>query len=465
MTSSELESLSKDELIKLVLELHAANEELREENAYLRERLAELEAKLERPPKTPKNSSVPPSAGHKSNRQRSSKRRKRGAQKGHQGTSRRRADPDVSVECRVGTCPDCGADLEDVDQHHIGSNQVVEIPPVEPVVVEVHRYGTTCPDCGASVEADYPEGMEPERVFGNRLEALVTYLHEVHHLSYVRVQTVMRVLTGLAISVGALVNIVRRTARRLEPAAEAIRDEIRGSSVVGSDETGARVDGQNWWQWVFVTDRSTYHIIASSRGSEVIGKMMGGAVPLSWVSDLWSAQLKASAEHYQICHAHQLRDLQYAVDAERSAWAYRMHQLLLRSQRLSKRREQLSSDIYQRAVAQLETDCDILLAQEVETPEAQKLLNRYQKHRQALFVFLYHPDVPYDNNAAERALRNSVIHRKVTGGFRSETGAKAHAVVSSVVDTARKRGQDILETIQAHIGSPAPTQPAQSPAI
>jgi transposase len=274
----------------------------------------------------------------------------------------------------------------------------------------------------------------------------------------------MRVLAGLVISVGALVNIVRRTARRLEPAAEAIRDEIRGSSVVGSDETGARVDGQNWWQWVFVTDRSTYHIIASSRGSEVIGRMMGGAVPLSWVSDLWSAQLKASAEHYQICHAHQLRDLQYAVDAERSAWAYCMQQLLSRSQRLSKQREQLSSEIYQRAVAQLETDCDTLLAQEVETPEAQKLLNRYQKHRQALFVFLYHPNVPYDNNAAERALRNSVIHRKVTGGFRSDTGAKAHAVVSSVVDSARKRGQDILETIQSHIGSPAPTHPSHSPA-
>jgi NMD protein affecting ribosome stability and mRNA decay len=168
MTSSELESFSKDELIELVLELHAANEEWREEKAYLRERLAELEAKLERSPKTPKNSSVPPSAGRKANRRKSSRRRKRGAQKGHRGTSRRRAKPDVSVECRVGTCPDCGADLEDVDQHHIGSNQVVEIPPVEPIVVEAHRYGTTCPDCGASVEADYPEGMEPERVFGNR---------------------------------------------------------------------------------------------------------------------------------------------------------------------------------------------------------------------------------------------------------------------------------------------------------
>jgi transposase len=300
MTRAGIENLSKDELIDLLLKLHAANEELREENAQLRERLAELEAKLKGPPKTPKNSSVPPSAGRKANRRKSSGQRKRGAQKGHKGTSRRRSDPDVTIECRAETCPDCGADLSNVDQHFVGSNQVVEIPPVEPVVVEATRYGCICPQCGAAAAGEYPEGMEPERVFGRRIEALVTYLHEVHHLSYVRLQTVMRVLTGLAISVGALVNIVLRTAQRLEPAAEAIRNDIRGSPVVGSDETGARVDGQNWWQWAFVSDRSTYHIIASSRGSSVIEKVMGDAIPLTWVSDLWSAQLKAPGKHYQM---------------------------------------------------------------------------------------------------------------------------------------------------------------------
>jgi transposase len=187
---------------------------------------------------------------------------------------------------------------------------------------------------------------------------------------------------------------------------------------------------------------------------------MGEAIPSAWVSDLWSAQLKAPGDHYQICHAHQLRDLQYAIDAERSAWAYRMQLLLLRSQRLSKRRERLLSVIYQQAVAQLEDVCDVLLNEQVETPEAQRLLKHYQKHRQALFVFLHHPAVPYDNNVAERALRNSVIHRIVTGGFRSETGAAGHAIVSSVVDTARKRDQDVLEVIQGLIGPPAPTRPA-----
>jgi transposase len=463
MTGAELGSHSSAELIELILGLQAANEQLRAENAQLQARVAESEAKNKRPPKTPKNSSVPPSAGRKGKGKSTSaprSKRKRGPKVGHPGTSRQRVAPDVVIECQVESCSECGANLTDAEQRLLGCSQVVEIPPVQPVVVEAERYGCTCPECGTWQAADYPPGMEPERVFGRRIEAMVTYLHEVHHLSYARLQVVMQMLFGLLISVGALVNLVQRAAQRLEPAAEAIRDEIRHSQVVGSDETGARVDGQNHWQWVFVNDTATYHVIASSRGSQVIHDVMGDAVPLVWVRDLWSAQRKAPGRFHQICHAHQLRDLQYAIDAERSAWAYHMQRLLLRSQRLVKRREPLPATVYQRAVTQLEADCDALLRGPIATPEAQKLQRRYQKHRNSLFVFLYCLGVPYHNNASERALRNSVIHRKVSGGFRSETGACAHAIVASVVDTARKRGQDILDVLQTHIGHPTPvTQP------
>jgi transposase len=460
MTASELERQSIPELIELILQLQVSNEELRAENGQLRARIAELEAKIKRPPKTSKNSSTPPAAGQKGKCKRSSvsrSNRKRGPKVGHPGTSRQRVAPEVVIECQVASCSECGAELTDAEQRLLGRSQVVEIPPVQPVVVEAERYGCTCPECGTWQAADYPPGMEAERVFGGRLEAVVTYLHEVHHLSYARLQVVMQVLFGLLISVGALVNLVQRAAQRLEPAAEAIREEIRQSRVVGSDETGARVNGQNHWQWVFVNDTASYHVIASSRGSQVIYDVMGDAVPLVWVRDLWSAQRKAPGRFHQVCHPHQLRDLQYAIDAERSAWAYRMQQLLLRSQRLVKRREQLPAIIYQQAVAHLEADCDALLGEPVVTPEAQKLQVRYQKHRSSLFVFLYRPGVPYHNNASERALRNSVIHRKVSGGFRSEAGAHAHAVVASVVDTSRKRGQVILDVLQAHIGHPAPT--------
>jgi transposase len=453
MTEQELAKRSNAELIEIILSLNAENEQLKR-------RLAEMEKQQQQPAKTPQNSSVPPAAGQKANRKKTKKQRsksKRGAKPGHKGQSRRRTKPDVVIECQLDKCPDCDADLSEVEQKLIGRSQVVEIPPIQPVVVEAERYGCWCPECRTFQKADYPSGMEAERVFGARLEAIVSYLHQIHHLSYLRLQTVLALLFGLMISLGALTNLVQRTARRLKPAAEAIREEIQHSQVVQSDETGARVDGQNHWQWTFVTDTATYHVIAASRGSGIIEEVMDQAVPLVWVSDLWSAQGKAKSKYRQICQAHQLRDLQYAIDAERSAWAYQMQRLLLRSQRLAKAREQLSIIRYRLAVAQLEADCDTLLAQSLLTPEAQRLQRRYLKHRASLFVFLYHHNVPFDNNASERALRNSVIHRKVSGGFRSEDGAQAHAIISSVADTARKRDQDILAVLQEYIGQPAPT--------
>lgn len=287
MTREYLETLTREELIELVLQLHAVVTELKA-------KVAELEAQFAgkpRPPKTSTNSSVPPSSDRKGNRQ-TAKKKNRGAKYGHVGKSRVRVEPDVFIECKLEVCPDCGADLRDVEQKVVGSSQVVEIPPVKPVVIEAQRYGCICPQCGREQAADYPDGMESERVFGCHLTALVTYLHEIHHISYVRLQTVLGVLFGLTVSVGGLVNLVKWAGRKLRPVADEILDEIRHSQVVGSDETGARVDGKNQWQWVFVTEKATYHVIAPSRGSGVIGGVMGEAQPVVWVRDLWSAQCK-----------------------------------------------------------------------------------------------------------------------------------------------------------------------------
>lgn len=450
MTAKELNGLSKAELIALILQLNSENEQLKTQ-------LNEKEKELQKPVKTPINSSVPPSAGRKGKRPKTTSGQKRGAKAGHPGKSRPRSKPDVVIECHLDNCPECGADLSETEQKLVGRSQVIEIPPIEPVVVEAERYGCGCPKCHQFQTADYPPGLEPERVFGARLEAIVTWLHQLQHLSYPRLQNVLHLLFGVMISLGALANLVQRTAKRLEPAHQTIRDDIRASQVVQSDETGARVNGNNQWQWVFVTDKTTYHVISASRGSGTIEMVMGEAVPLVWVSDLFSAQGKAKATHRQVCLAHQHRDLQYAIDAERSAWAYQVQRLFLRAQRLAKQRPQLPLHLYQQAVAQIETEADTLWHCSLNTPEAFRLQRRYRKHHAALFVFLHHPQVPPNNNASERALRNSVIHRKVSGGFRSETGAQAHAIVLSVADTARKRNQDVLAILQDFIGQPAPT--------
>ena len=456
MDRSELEKVSQAELIELVLKQHETFLKVQETNQQLLERVHELEKRVNQPKKTSKNSSNRPSAERKGNQKNSVPNKKSGPKVGHPGRSRERSEPDVTIECKVETCQDCGTDLSESPYRELGRSQVVEIPPIKPVVVEAIRYGCECPTCGQQQEATYPEGLEPERVFGNRIETTVTYLHQLHHVSYNRLETVLDVLFELTISRGALINIAKRVSAKLGESVTEIREQIQTSTVVQSDETGARVNGSNQWQWVFIGDDATYHVIADSRSSQVIKDVMGDAVPIVWVSDLFSAQCTAASILRQICLAHQSRDLQFAIDAERSVWAYRFRQLLFRAQRLAQHRTELSLPHFYSAICQIEDECDALLSQSLSGTEESRLQRRYLKHRGCIFTFLYNPTVPPDNNASERALRNSVIHRKVSGGFRSQDGADAHAAVASVVDTAKQNDEQPFSVLSTLIGAPTP---------
>lgn len=447
MDRSELEKISRSELIELVLHLKDAHDQLVE-------RVQELEQGAKQPMKTSKNSSSRPSSDRKASQPKIKSLRKKGAKPGHKGKSRKRSEPDVSIECKLDACPECGSDLQKADHYVLGRSQVVEIPPIQPVVVEAIRYGCHCPRCAQAIEAPYPEGLERERVFGNRAETTVAYLHEVHHVSYNRLRTILKLLFGLGISNGALVNIVQRVAASLDLEAEKILETVRSSELVQSDETGARVSGKNHWQWVFIGDNATYHVIADNRSAQVIENVMGDTIPLVWVSDLFSAQCKAASHLRQICIAHQTRDLQFAIDAERSLWAYHFQTLLYKAQNLNKRRGELSLERFHTAIFQIEQECNKLLLQSLDGKEEARLQRRYIKHRLSLFTFLYFDNVPPDNNAAERALRNSVIQRKVSGGFRSIRGAKAHATIASIVDTAKQNLQEPFDVIARLTGNP-----------
>lgn len=434
-----LQQLSVDELIGIILELQA--------------KVKALEERLNRPPKTPDNSSLPSGQQPKANRPKG-ERAKRGPKHGHAGISRTKAEPDVVVEVRVETCTACGADLHGAEQQVVGSSQVVDLPPVCPVVIEARRCEARCPVCGQTQTADYPAGLEAERVFGPRLEAVVHYLHLAHPLSYVRVQDILRDLFGLDISLGALVNAVRRAHDTFGAAAQTILDDVRASGVIGSDETGARIDGQSAWLWVVQTRDSAYYTIAPTRGAVVLDRLMGDALPTVWVSDLAKAQLKQPSVLRQICLAHQIRDLQYVIDLHRCAWAYRFQALLWRAMRLGRQRDLIPPHAYGQQVVAIERACDVLLDQVPRSPESRNLHQRFLLHRDHLFTFLSVPGVPPTNNASEQALRNSVIYRKVTGGFRSDWGASAYANVASVLETARRRGQDFLDTLLSLLTKP-----------
>jgi transposase len=283
----------------------------------------------------------------------------------------------------------------------------------------------------------------------------VVYLKHEHHLSYERLTHLCRDLFGVAISEGGAAALLQRAGEAAQPAAAAIGEQVRQSAIIGSDETSARVGGHTWWQWVFLSVGGVYYLIRPSRGAQVITEVRGEQRAGCWVCDCFSAQLKAPTERLQLCLAHQLRDLQRLIEQRpRLQWAVAMQALFREAIHLWKRRAELSPQGYTRRVTGMEHRLDHLLAQRVQGAEAVRLRERYCRHRGHLFVFLHYPGVPPDNNACERALRPSVIHRKVTNGFRSQWGAHAYAALATIIETAKLHGRNVFDTLVPLMGAP-----------
>jgi transposase len=229
---------------------------------------------------------------------------------------------------------------------------------------------------------------------------------------------------------------------------------VRQSKVIGSDETSARVHGRNWWEWVFVGDNCEYHLIVPSRGQDVIETFMRECQAEVWVCDCWKAQLNAPAKVHQICLSHQIRNLQGLIEKRpRLQWAQDMQTLFRKAIHLGKRRAQLTKSGFTRQGALLEERLKQLLHRTFRGLGA-NLLTRYRKYRDSLFVFLQCEDVPAHNNACERALRPSVIHRKVMGSFRSDWGAQGYAALATVLNTAKRHGQSSFQKLVALMGQP-----------
>jgi transposase len=213
MGRSDLERLSKEELIELVL-------------------------RLQRPEKTSHTSSKPPSTDRKERREQA---KPGGAKPGHEGHSRMLSpDPDEVVAHRPGQCSCCGGALAaDLPAEIVSVCEQVDLPEVAPLVTQHQRLAVRCPSCGTRVVAPVPKeaGGTP---FGPRLHAVATYLKTFQALSYERLQAALADLFGLTLSQGGLMNLLRRAQGRFVEGREAAVSALRRAEVVASDETGGR---------------------------------------------------------------------------------------------------------------------------------------------------------------------------------------------------------------------------------
>lgn len=414
-------------------------------------RVAELEALVGKPRKTSVNSHIPPSKDGPGDASRKAKGRRK-PRPSRPGVSRALADdPDRTERCLAEACPHCGTAVREAAQRCRHRYDHIDLPEVRPVVTRVELFGGRCGGCGRRYRASPPTAMPPGTPFGPGIRSLLAYLHHSHHVGFERLSRMLKELFGLSISEGAIANVFRRMGTAFDTACAAIKAKLLGAPVIASDETTTRVDGVTHWQWVFHSGQAVLHTIAPSRARAVAAGILGGHRPEVWISDRYAGQQELGRVH-QVCLAHVLRDVQYAIDCGDTVVAPRIRDHLRWAIRVGKRRSGLKDSTLAAYAAKAERRLDVLLGVPAAHPAGRELQSQIKAWRGKFFVFLSDRRVPPTNNGSEQEIRPSVVFRKVTNGFRSDWGPGIHAGYRSVTGTARRQGQSAWTAIRDLVG-------------
>lgn len=425
--------------------------------ATLMARIEVLEDELAkyRTPKNSSNSSVPPSRDEnrplKSQSLRKSSGKKPGGQPGHKGhTLEMSAAPDEIITYTPDFCNHCGNSLDHVPPVLHVSRQEIDLPVPRVKCIEHRAYRKTC-SCGQVTDQGLSAHLKAPVQYGSGVEALIGYLHTRQYLPYERLSELLATCFDLRLSQGSVDNILQRLAGKAQGVYQRIQQEVSQSSVVGSDETGAKVNGKKNWIWSWQNGSYTYMTVSPSRGYRVVEETFPEGLPKAILChDAWKPHFKTPSKGHQLCLAHLLRDLEYLEKRYKHPWPSQCKKLLTDSLALKKA---LIPDQYKTGFQErkaIEDRMDRLLQVPIDKKHKELVCfsKRLKKYRQSLLVFLYHPNVPPDNNGSERAIRNVKVKQKISGQFRSFRGAQNFVTLRSVIDTLIKQSLDILPNLQ-----------------
>lgn len=464
VSKAELRKLNKEQLVNMVYDLLIRVDNLLAEVQILKEEAKVLKAEVQdlkeevRRLKTPKNSgnsSLPPSHDlfkfkNQSLREKSDK--KSGGQPGHKGeTLLMSPSPDKIIEHWPDQkCPQCGKVHADNSSQIIGKRQVIDIPMIKASVFEHQIFQTTCA-CGFVSTGNFPANVSAPVQYGNNLIALTAYLSSRQYVPYSRLSELVKSITNISMSEGTIFNLLNKAANIVLPIYQSIKEEIAKANTVGGDETGVKVKNESYWAWTWQTILATYIVITKSRGFVTVTNTFPNGFPnATYVSDSLSAQLKTVAKRHQLCLAHLLRELKYFEQTCHHKWVIDMTALLKRAIALKNKMtlEQYNEQLEERTAI---TQKFGLLINQTLPDKVSKIFpfqKRLKKRKHEVFNFLFHPDVPYDNNGSERSIRNIKVKQKVSGNFRSERGSEIFAILRSVFDTTIKKGGNPFETMR-----------------
>ncbi len=451
--------LTDKQLLKEVLEELKL---LKKENKQLKLRVLELEAKLEKyqNPKNSGNSSIPPSQDpfRKTKSLRGKSKRKPGGQKGRKGKKlEMSSNPDKVVLHDITNCDCCGQTLPNEPQG-FDARQVFDLPPIKMFVTEHRRAKKTCRHCGMENKGDFPKGLVQTAQYGNNIKAFCTYLQNYQMLPYARCSELIEDLSGHRIAIGSLSNFQRQCFEMLLPYGEEAKRQLLKSPVLHADETGVRLNGKN--QWVHVLSNSTVSFFAHhpKRGKEAmddIGLLEKYKGIL--VHDRFASYFSYKCEH-SLCNAHILRELVHVEEAFGAPWAKEIGKLLVRAKTKKGRDANLKTSYYTRVFNKYTSLVRPVIKnydKKFKKTNEQRLAFALEKHKYLFLKFIKQPEVPFDNNQAERDLRMIKVKQKVSGCFRSETHASYFTSIRGYISTLKKNDQNVLEKIKSvFLGKP-----------
>ena len=450
------------------VEIHNLKQELASTKSELsdaKDRIHELEKELDKnddegddtpgasgkPEKNSSNSSIPPSQESIAARElrrtkslRKSSGKPSGGQPGHEGhTLKTVAEPDRVIRHEPAYCKCCGRPLEGIPYRKTRKTQIIDIKLVVETTEE--QYCEKVCECGCVNNCGAPNCRIK---YGDNLRALVTYLNVVQCVPFKRIAELISDLSGQKISEGTVQNILRENSSKANAVYEEIRKRLETAPVVGADETGAAVGKQLHWNWIFQNDQLTYVFQMKSRGQQAIDSKFPKGIPnTTLVTDRHQSYFKMKVKDHQVCLAHLLRNAEYLNELDTNQkWSHRFVHLIEHSMRL--RRE---GHITSRKIKVLKTKMKNLLGESLTHLDEnfEKFKRGILKVKDYLFTFLYDPHVPYDNNASERGVRKIKIKQKVSGCFRTDSGADDFAKIHYIAETAMKNGNSKFNAILA----------------
>lgn len=377
-------------------------------------------------------------------------KRRPGAKQGHPGA--RRPSPeriDWQVEHRADNCPECGGPLKRCADTRV--RYIEDLPQVEPEVTEHTIHRDWCPHCQKKVEPPVVDAL-PGAQLGNRVLVLSAWLHYGLGNTLSQVVEVFNFHLQMKLTEGGLVQMWQRLQEILFAWYEAIQQEALQSAVLHGDETGWRVDGKTHWLWCFGNQTLTYFMIDRSRGSPALQKFFIEEFSGTLVTDFWGAYNAVACADRQTCLVHLLRELEqtdrYKSPGEQwPAFAKKLRRLIGDAIRLWRAQAELPEATYASRKARLHNRLTEVIDTDWQDTHAARLIKRLRRHQSDLFTFLDQPEVPFDNNHAERSIRPAVILRKNSYGNRSQRGADCQAVLMSVFQTLKQRGHDPIRTV------------------